>query len=99
MIKFQIEKNETVQPNTREIEKLKNILPQYFNKNGEFNLVKFKEMLISEEVNITKEGYELNFLGKKYAKFQSGLETETVIVPDNEHNQKEENINSENIYI
>ncbi len=32
MIKSQIMKNETVQPNTRELEKLKEILPQYFDK-------------------------------------------------------------------
>ena len=99
MIKSQIMKNETVQPNTREFERLKEILPQYFDKEGNFKLNSFKEMLKSNEINIEKEGYELKFLGKNYSKFQSGLETETVIVPDIEHNLKEENINSENIYI
>ena len=99
MIKSQIMKNETVQPNTRELEKLKEILPQYFDKEGNFKLDNFKEMLKSNEIKVEKEGYELKFLGKNYSKFQSGLETETVIVPDIEHNSKEENINSENMYI
>lgn len=99
MIKSQIMKNETVQPNTRELEKLKEILPQYFDKEGNFKLDSFKEMLKLNEINVEKEGYELKFLGKNYSKFQSGLETETVIVPDIEHNSKEENINSENMYI
>lgn len=99
MIKSQIMKNETVQPNTRELEKLKEILPQYFDKEGNFKLDSFKEMLKLNEINAEKEGYELKFLGKNYSKFQSGLETETVIVPDIEHNSKEENINSENMYI
>lgn len=99
MIKSQIMKNETVQPNTRELEKLKEILPQYFDKEGNFKLDSFKEMLKSNEIKVEKEGYELKFLGKNYSKFQSSLETETVIVPDIEHNSKEENINSENMYI
>lgn len=99
MIKSQIMKNEIVQPNTRELEKLKEILPQYFDKEGNFKLDSFKEMLKLNEINVEKEGYELKFLGKNYSKFQSGLETETVIVPDIEHNSKEENINSENMYI
>lgn len=99
MIKSQIMKNETVQPNTRELEKLKEILPQYFDKEGNFKLDSFKELLKLNEINVEKEGYELKFLGKNYSKFQSGLETETVIVPDIEHNSKEENINSENMYI
>lgn len=99
MIKSQIIKNETVQPNTRELEKLKEILPQYFDKEGNFKLDSFKELLKLNEINVEKEGYELKFLGKNYSKFQSGLETETVIVPDIEHNSKEENINSENMYI
>ncbi|WP_349763227.1 DNA methyltransferase [Fusobacterium sp. SYSU M8D902] len=99
MIKSQIIKNEIVQPNTRELEKLREILPQYFDKEGSFKLDSFNEMLKSNEIKIEKEGYELKFLGKNYSKFQSGLETETVIVPDIEHNLKEENINSENMYI
>ena len=44
-------------------------------------------------------GYELNFLGKNYAKLIESFETTTVIEPDIEHNQKEENKNSNNIYI
>src|SRR5699024_3804054 len=39
------------------------------------------------------------FLGKNYARLLVTLETETVIVPNEEHNQKEENKDSENIYI
>lgn len=99
MLKEKILKNENIKPNSREIEKLKLNFPYFFNKNGEFKLDSFKEMLSSKEINLEKEGYELKFLGKNYSKYQAGLETETVIVPDNKHNLKEENINSENIYI
>ena len=46
-----------------------------------------------------KDGYQLKFIGKDYAKLQAGLKTETVITPDFEHNSKPENQNSENIFI
>ncbi|WP_349406852.1 site-specific DNA-methyltransferase, partial [Clostridium perfringens] len=60
---------------------------------------RFQSMLKSEEVSIQKEGYELNFLGKSYARFQTSTETETVIVPDIEHNNQDLNKDSENLYI
>lgn len=56
-------------------------------------------MLESNEVNAIKESYELNFLGKSYARYLSGLETETFVVPNKKHNEKEENKNSQNAYI
>lgn len=59
----------------------------------------FKEFLGDEEVDISKEGYELKFLGKSYAKYISSLKSETYISPDINHNSKEENKNSENLYI
>ncbi len=41
----------------------------------------------------------MNFLGKNYAKYVASLDTETILVPDEKNNSKEENKNSENIYI
>ena len=46
-----------------------------------------------------KDGYQLKFVGKDYAKLQAGLKTETIITPDTAHNSKPENANSENIFI
>ena len=60
---------------------------------------KFKNALKSDEINITKEGYELNFLGKSYARFQTSTETETIISPLTDHNNDDENKESENLYI
>lgn len=99
MIKDQIESNENKKPNSYEIIKLKNNFPNYFDKDGCFLIEKFKNMLSHKEIDMEKEGYELSFLGKNYAKLQTSLETETVIVPDLEHNSKDENKNSENLYI
>lgn len=90
--------NENTSANKKEIEVLKQHFPACFNKDGSFDLERFKEYL-SEDINVVHEGYELKFLGKNYARLLTTLEAETVIVPNEEHNQKEENANSENIYI
>jgi len=56
-------------------------------------------MLSQEDVDVEREGYELRFLGKSYAKYLTSTATTTVITPDLEHNNKPENKDSENIYI
>ncbi len=99
MIGQNLKDNEEKKPNSREMEKLKRDFPQFFSKDGEFKLDMFKDFLGEEEVDISKEGYELKFLGKSYAKYLSSLETETYISPDSCHNEKDENKNSENLYI
>ena len=92
MIKEQLENNENVKPNTKLLNLLKENFPDYFDKDNNFMIDKFKNALKSDEINITKEGYELNFLGKSYARFQTSTETETIISPLTDHNSKEENI-------
>lgn len=98
MIKDVIEANEAATPNAREMEVLKENFPSCFNKDGSFDIERFKEFL-KDKVSISHEGYELKFLGKSYAKMLAALDTETVIVPDEEHNSKPENIDSQNVYI
>jgi 16S rRNA G966 N2-methylase RsmD len=90
--------NEGVTPITREIEGLKEYFPQCFNRQGEFDIDKFREA-IQPQVDVTHEGRSYDFLGKSYARMLSSLDTTTVIRPDTEHNSKPENANSENIYI
>lgn len=99
MIKEQLENNEYVKPNTKLLNLLKENFPDFFDKDNNFKIDTFKNTLKSDEINITKEGYELNFLGKSYARFQTSTETETIISPLTDHNNKDENKNSENLYI
>ena len=99
MIKEQLENNDNVKPNTKLLNQLKENFPDFFDKDNNFMLDKFKNTLKSDEINITKEGYELNFLGKSYARFQTSTETETIISPLTDHNNIDENKNSENLYI
>lgn len=98
MIKNIIQSNETVTPNAQTLEVLHTHFPQCFNKEGEFDIDKFKD-LIKKDIDITHEGYDLNFLGKNYAKLLASIDTTTVVQPDLEHNAKPENANSQNLYI
>lgn len=98
MIKDILQNNEALTPNSQTIKVLQAHFPQCFNKEGDFDIDKFKE-LIKADVDITHEGYDLNFLGKNYAKLLASIDTTTVIQPDVEHNAKPENANSQNLYI
>lgn len=98
MIKDIMTANESVAPNSREMEILKEHFPACFHSDGSFDLARFQEFL-SDKVAVTNEGYELRFLGKNYARLLASVDTTTVIVPDEEHNSKTENANSENVYI
>lgn len=98
MIKDILQNNEALTPNSKTLEVLQANFPQCFNKEGFFDIDKFKD-LIKADVDITHEGYDLNFLGKNYAKLLASIDTTTVIQPDVEHNAKPENANSQNLYI
>lgn len=98
MIKDIINANESVLPNTKQIEVLKDNFPACFKEDGSFDIERFKEYL-NDKLAITNEGYELKFLGKNYARLLASVDTTTVIVPDEEHNNKPENKDSQNIYI
>lgn len=98
MIRDIIDKNENVNVSTYEMRKLREVIPQCFNEDNTFDMEKF-QFLLKGKINIKNEGYGLHFLGKSYARMLASLDTKTVITPDEEHNAKDENKNSENIYI
>lgn len=98
MIKDIIENNNNKTINEDKISNLKQIIPNCFDKDGRLDLELLKKEF-NTDLEFSKESFELNFLGKSYAKMITGVDTETVIEPDLGHNNKEENINSENIYI
>lgn len=98
MIKDIMAANEEVTPNGKEIAILHEHFPSCFRADGSFDMVRFSDFL-KDKVDISQEGYELNFLGKNYARMLASLDTETVIVPDDAHNSQPENASSENVYI
>lgn len=89
--------NDTVQPNTAFLNELKAKLPEFFTKNGSFDLDKFKKELKNKNVNELSAGYQLDFIGKDYARRQAGEMPHTVIVPDEKQNQGEGK-NSKNLF-
>lgn len=97
MIKDIVAANNNVVVGAKEIEILREHFPACFH-NGSFDIARLKEYL-KGKVNVTEEGYELRFLGKNYARLLASLDTTTVIVPDEEHNNLPENKDSKNIYI
>ncbi|WP_295238783.1 site-specific DNA-methyltransferase [Veillonella sp.] len=99
MITQNIKFNQTVKPNSKEIEALRGIFPHFFDKDDNFLFDRFKKMLAQNDVTLTREGYELKFLGKSYARYLSATKTETFIAPDEKHNSLPGNKNSENVYI
>ena len=98
MIKNIIENNKEVRPNSGVMELLHRDFADCFNSEGKFDMAKF-ESLISDKVDLVKENQGFDFLGKSYARMLTGMDSTTVIVPDEVHNREPENINSENIYI
>ena len=81
--------NETVRPNTAFLDELKEKLPEFFTKEGSFDLDKFKNQLKDKNINELSEGYQLDFIGKDYARRQAGEMPTTVIVPDEKQNKGE----------
>lgn len=98
MIKHIIDNNAEMKPNSKKLEALKEYFAGCFTKEGAFDIERFKEMM-KDDVDISNEGYSLDFLGKDYANLIASIDTTTVIEPDLEHNSKPENKDSENIYI
>lgn len=98
MIKDILNANENITAGATAVNKLKAVLPQCFDKDGNLYFDKLKELL-RDEVSFADENYGLNFLGKSYARLLQAMETDTVITPDEEHNKQPQNADSENIYI
>ena len=94
----EIRANEAVNISDDTMNKLRADFPSCFTNEGKFDLLKFKELL-SDNIDITNEGYELNFLGKSYAKYLTSLDEDTLLIPDEEHNKQGINRNSQNVYI
>lgn len=110
MLRDNLEFNKSVKPNSDFLEELKQKLPEFFtaekyDEDGKlleesfFDIEKFKVALQEKNINELSSGYQLDFIGKNYAKKQSGERPTTVIVPDNVYNSKPENTSSKNVFL
>lgn len=83
----------------KDLETLKIHFPHCFDKDGNFQLEKFKNNLTEKEVNFSTESYGLDWLGKSYARLLASDPATTLLKADETHNAKPENANSENLLI
>lgn len=101
--------NESVKSNSAFLDELRQKMPEFFTaskydeqgnlvESSTFDNEKFQQALKEHNIEELSSGYRLDFIGKNYAKKQAGERPTTVIVPDNDHNQKEENKNSKNLF-
>lgn len=85
--------------NSKQLTVLKKHFPQCFDKSGHFIQEKMLEVVNANEVELSKESYTLNWLGKSYARLLTNLPPKTLFNEDVVHNQLEQNKNSKNLLI
>lgn len=83
----------------KDLETLKVHFPHCFDKEGNFQLEKFKNNLTEKEINFSTESYGLDWLGKSYARLLASDPATTFLKADETHNALPENANSENLLI
>lgn len=83
----------------KDLEALKLNFPHCFDKDGNFQLEKFKNNLSEKEINFSTESYGLDWLGKSYARLLASDPATTLLKSDETHNAKPENANSENLLL
>ncbi|MGJ0303320.1 site-specific DNA-methyltransferase [Aliarcobacter cryaerophilus] len=91
--------NNGITANSKQLEILKNNFPQCFDKNGNFIVTKIEELVTSNGLELSKESYSLNWLGKSYARLLANENPLTMLKEDKNHNNLKENKNSQNILI
>ena len=90
--------NDIKVPN-KDLEVLKHHFPNCFDKEGNFQIEKFRLNLAEKEINFSNESYGLDWLGKSYARLLASDPATTLLKEDETHNKKKENLNSENLLI
>ncbi len=83
----------------KDLETLKMHFPHCFDKDGNFQLEKFKANLTEKEINFSTESYGIDWLGKSYARLLASDPATTLLKANETHNSKPENANSENLLI
>ena len=82
-----------------QLETLKKHFPNCFDKSGAFIVEKLQEIVQENGVNLSKEGYGINWLGKSYARVLANQPVQTLVKANLEHNSRPENIGSKNLLI
>ena len=90
---------ELVTANSEQLTVLKSNFPQCFDRQGKFILSKLQDILQADGVDLSRESYSLNWLGKSYARVLANEPIRTMLSEDHAHNQLEQNKDSHNLLI
>ena len=90
--------NDIKAPN-KDMEVLRKHFSHCFDKNGEFQIEKFKQSISENEISFSKESYSMDWLGKSYARLLASDPASTLLKEDKEHNQKLGNKEAENLLL
>ena len=98
-MKDKLAENNNITANSKQIELLKKHFPQCFDKQGAFRMDKMQQLVGDEGLALSKESYNLNWLGKSYARLLANESPYTLIRENTKHNQKAEHQESQNLLI
>ena len=91
--------NSRITANSKQLGILKKNFPECFGKDGNFIVHKMEEIVGESGLELSKESYSLNWLGKSYAKLLANENPRTLLKEDKKHNIKEQNKDSQNLLI
>ncbi|MBT6995655.1 site-specific DNA-methyltransferase [Candidatus Woesearchaeota archaeon] len=83
----------------KDLEILKKHFSNCFDKGGNFDIEKFKKELSKNEIDFSKEGYGIDWLGKNYARLIASDNATTLLKGNKDWNKKDENKDSKNLLI
>ncbi len=91
--------NSDITANSKQLTLLKQNFPNCFDKEGNFISHKMEEIVGDAGLELSRESYSLNWLGKSYARLLANENPRTLLKEDKTHNAKEANQSSENLLL
>ncbi|MDF4765403.1 site-specific DNA-methyltransferase [Vibrio parahaemolyticus] len=85
--------------NSKQLAILKKHFPNCFDRDGNFIQERMLEVVNDGEIELSKESYSLNWLGKSYSRLLANLPPKTLIYADVEHNSQDRHKDSKNLLI
>ncbi|MFA0037726.1 site-specific DNA-methyltransferase [Vibrio sp. 10N.261.52.A1] len=85
--------------NSKQLAILKKHFPNCFDRDGNFIQERMLEVVNDNDIELSKESYSLNWLGKSYSRLLANLPPKTLIHADVDHNAQEQHKDSKNLLI
>jgi adenine-specific DNA-methyltransferase len=85
--------------NSKQLAILKKHFPNCFDRDGNFVQERMLDVVNEGDIELSKESYSLNWLGKSYSRLLANLPPKTLIHDDVEHNLQDQHKDSKNLLI